>query len=109
MVPLESTTSIEYQKNTDLVPGKYEGGLKVWECSIDLCRYLAQDNNEINIEGHILELGCGHGLPGCWVLKQAISNKNEDKCYVTFSDYNEFVLKDVTIRNVTMNVQESWL
>jgi predicted nicotinamide N-methyase len=101
---LKSTTSMEYQ-NTDLVPGKYEGGLKVWECSTDLCRYLAE--HKTTIKGHILELGCGHGLPACWVLKQGITNRNE--CYVTFSDYNEFVLNDVTIRNVALNVQESWL
>ena len=27
-------------EDTDIVPGKYEGGLKVWECSRDLGRYL---------------------------------------------------------------------
>merc|ERR1719242_2447114 len=26
--------------NTDLVPGKYEGGLKIWECSEDLVRHI---------------------------------------------------------------------
>lgn len=25
---------------SDLVPGAYEGGFKLWECSLDLCRYL---------------------------------------------------------------------
>jgi hypothetical protein len=24
----------------DVIPGLYEGGLKVWECSLDLCRFL---------------------------------------------------------------------
>ena len=61
----EESSSFE-DRNTDLVPGVYEGGLKVWECSIDLCRYFVQNN--IVIKGHILELGCGHGLPGIWLL-----------------------------------------
>ena len=29
--------------DTDLIPGVYEGGLKVWECSLDLCRHLAEE------------------------------------------------------------------
>ena len=27
-------------EHSDLVPGTYEGGLKVWECSEDLTRFL---------------------------------------------------------------------
>ena len=27
-------------EHSDLVPGTYEGGLKVWECSEDLARFL---------------------------------------------------------------------
>lgn len=27
---------------SDLVPGVYEGGLKTWECSVDLAAYLAR-------------------------------------------------------------------
>jgi len=93
--------------NTDLVPGVYEGGLKVWECSVDLCRYFLR--KDVVIKGHVLELGCGHGLPGIWVLKQAIT-KSQDKavdCFVTFSDYNEFVIRDVTIPNVVINIRDS--
>ena len=25
---------------SDLLPGTYEGGFKLWECSLDLCKYL---------------------------------------------------------------------
>ena len=31
---------IEITKTHDLVNGKYEGGFKVWECSVDLSQYL---------------------------------------------------------------------
>ena len=103
----EKSSSFQ-NRNTDLVPGVYEGGLKVWECSIDLCRYFLREN--IVIKGHVLELGCGHGLPGICVLKQAIANRSHQmplNCFVTFSDYNEFVIKDVTIPNVAINVRNA--
>ena len=32
--------SLNVQNNKDLVPGQYEGGIKVWECSKDLCNFL---------------------------------------------------------------------
>ena len=42
--------------------GVYEGGLKIWECSIDLASFVASgiDVKSLNV----LELGCGAGLPG---------------------------------------------
>lgn len=86
---------------TDLVPGEYEGGDVVWECSLDLCRYLHR--NSVTFTGHVIELGCGHGLPGCWALSQA--RKNPDlPIAVCFTDYNEFVL-DATIANVVLNIK----
>ena len=30
--------------SSDLVKGKYEGGFKLWECSVDLAAYLLADN-----------------------------------------------------------------
>jgi hypothetical protein len=84
---------------TDLIPGVYEGGLKVWECSVDLCRFLADiigsvmdgsnttDQETAHFEfisqavrraiscgGSTLELGCGNGLPGCLILRENIRN-----------------------------------
>lgn len=87
--------------NTDLVPGKYEGGIKLWECSIDLFEFSIQyliDNllikdsyiNINNIEKlNVLELGCGHGLPGLqlYILKANL---------VVFQDYNLEVLNYIT-------------
>jgi hypothetical protein len=98
-----STVASAFQ-NTDLVSGVYEGGLKVWECSVDLCRYF-QENN-ISIEGAVLELGCGHGLPGCWVLKQA-RRTSGSSCMVVFSDFNEFVLQDATVANIVLNTKDA--
>jgi len=77
--------------DTDIIPGIYEGGLKVWECSIDLCYYLAEQLNHIynnnnvhenngieqalSMNGSTLELGCGHGLPGCLILRELMKKE----------------------------------
>lgn len=91
-------------RNTDLVPGVYEGGLKVWECSIDLCRYLAIHWEEILPSGgKVLELGCGHGLPGCLLLREGL--RRDKGISVIFTDYNDFVLRGVTLSNIVLNTR----
>ena len=94
----ENNLISKINKTHDLVPGKYEGGLKVWELSIDLSRLIynvglmdldsiilndqikqelksIQDafrrflNNYQQTEIKILELGCGHGLPSFAAVK----------------------------------------
>ena len=111
---------------TDLIPGVYEGGLKVWECSIDLCRYLssqckAMENGmpndvqrALSDGGSTLELGCGQGLPACFILREIIaqdeeaslSSAKEVSPHVWFTDYNSFVLRDVTMPNIWLNANQ---
>ena len=43
---------------SDLVPGVYEGGFKVWEGSIDLVELLVRDKVELKGK-KVIELGCG--------------------------------------------------
>jgi hypothetical protein len=136
-------------ERTDIDPGKYEGGMKIWECSLDLVRYLAQqqaqqiednnnnggvgdngngnDHNMMNSPcnlaatgGYVLELGCGHGLPACYLLRQALAQQqqqqrepvgNDDATSagtskpwtIVFTDYNDFVVQDVTVSNIVIN------
>jgi hypothetical protein len=99
----ERSTSSNIQ-GTDLIPGVYEGGDVVWECSLDLCRYLSQ-NNHVPVKGFVLELGCGHGLPGCWVLRKA-REVRDDSTFVCFTDFNEFVL-NATMSNIALNIKSS--
>jgi hypothetical protein len=158
----ESAESSNNQKQvwerTDIDPGKYEGGMKIWECSLDLVRYLAQqqaqqveDNNNgvgdnsngndrspwnLARGGYVLELGCGHGLPACYLLRQALDQQRQQQELVgkddvtstgtsnaaadvvvadtddkrsskpwkiVFTDYNDFVVQDVTVSNVVIN------
>ena len=100
----------ETWRKTDLEPGVYEGGMKVWECSIDLVIYLAKHSDLFLTKGHVLELGCGHGLPACYVLREGLRRRKESNSdasgqplMVVFADYNDFVLKDVTLSNIVIN------
>mmetsp|Transcript_29426 Transcript_29426/g.53999 ORF Transcript_29426/g.53999 Transcript_29426/m.53999 type:complete len:329 (-) Transcript_29426:1086-2072(-) len=104
-----SALSDERLTKSDLVAGRYEGGFKLWECAIDLCKFLIESFNlsEDNFQKkspngltgkRVLELGCGHGLPGIVALLAGAS-------IVDFQDYNHEVLKKLTIPNVMHNVR----
>ena len=88
-----SDTLQAIQQKTDLIPNVYEGGLKTWECSLDLCLFL----ETIDFTNKkCLELGCGSGLPGITcLLKGAL--------ICDFQDYNENVINYVTAPNVVLN------
>ena len=88
--------------SSDIIAGLYEGGLKVWECSIDLCKYLYEnycklDLTHADVRLSVLELGCGHGLPGCLLLKELKHSS------VLFSDFNDYVIYHATMNNVRKN------
>eukprot|EP00347_Sterkiella_histriomuscorum_P018480 403345358 len=83
---------------TDLISGLYEGGLKIWDCSIDLVNYIAK-NPELVKGKNVIELGCGQGLPGiiCATHGQA---KN-----LILQDYNQDVLENATQKALDINLQ----
>ncbi|XP_068633130.1 histidine protein methyltransferase 1 homolog isoform X2 [Battus philenor] len=86
------------QVQSDLVAGKYEGGLKVWECTSDLIKY-SLDSNDIDFnEKKVLDLGCGVGILGIYALQNG--------AFVTFQDYNKEVIESVTIPSVLLNIDE---
>ena len=116
--------------NTDLIPGEYEGGAKVWENSLDLCHYLTAqlldntnyDNNNtndtttINILKRIMscasstgikiwEMGCGHALPACILYRYALQHSIPIK-QVLLSDYNDFVLRQLACPNIILNTPQ---
>ncbi|KAL6009012.1 hypothetical protein ACLOJK_022239 [Asimina triloba] len=82
-----STSDVFGLSNSDLVPGKYEGGLKLWEGSLDLVKTL---NSEVGD-------GC-LSLTGKRVLEGA--------AMVHFQDFNAEVLQCLTIPNVKANLPE---
>ncbi|XP_031573617.1 histidine protein methyltransferase 1 homolog [Actinia tenebrosa] len=84
--------------NKDLVPDLYEGGLKIWECAVDLVEFLEQ--KEVKFEDkRVLELGCGAGLPGIFGLMKGAC--------VDFQDYNREVIEHFTMPNVFLNLKSS--
>lgn len=86
-------------RRSDLVKGKYEGGAKLWEGAMDLTRFLLEDEEAsfVRLENaRVLELGCGHGLPG---LACAMRGAGE----VVLADYNPDVLKTLTVPNARAN------
>uniref|UniRef100_T1J8C9 protein-histidine N-methyltransferase n=1 Tax=Strigamia maritima TaxID=126957 RepID=T1J8C9_STRMM len=91
-----STTICEaIRSHSDLIAGKYEGGLKIWEGSVDLCQYLITNKVQFHSKS-VLELGCGAGLPGLYALKKGAS------C-VHFQDFNFDVLETMTTPNTILN------
>ena len=117
----------------DVRAGIYEGGLKSWECSIDLVRWLARQLKEKGEGGEeglsiaqgfprILELGCGTSLPSLFLFQEAVKMRHsatgqeecgvnggggggEGKGGITFhlADYNYEVLRLVTMPNIFLS------
>ncbi|KAM5531003.1 hypothetical protein V8D89_015330 [Ganoderma adspersum] len=93
---------------SDLVPGIYEGGLKTWECSLDLVACLSsiygpQIENALRRK-RILELGCGTAIPSLYLIHSIFSaepNVDAD-LHIHLQDYNDLVLRLVTIPNIIL-------
>ncbi|XP_055492664.1 histidine protein methyltransferase 1 homolog isoform X2 [Leucoraja erinacea] len=94
--PEKERLSWDLLSHSDLLPGVYEGGLKIWECTVDLVEYMAG----IDLQGlKVLDLGCGAGLVGIAALIKGAA------C-VHFQDYNSEVLEQLTIPNVALSKAE---
>lgn len=86
--------------HSDLCSGVYEGGFKVWECSLDLVEYLKSKRTSL-VDKSVLELGCGGALPSIYSLLCGAS-------FVCFQDFNEEVIDCFTIPNAVHNLSKSY-
>ncbi len=99
----KTLSSFNVPTNHDIVPRRYEGGYKLWECSLDLVQFLLDESDiikgksQIPEKMNVLELGCGHGLPGA----AAVALFSPERA--VFSDLNEEVLQDTTWANIRLN------
>ena len=78
------------------------GGLKLWECAVDLAAYLRGGAGASELPPQlagaaVLELGCGHGLPG---VVAALGGAAD----VTFQDFNAEVLHALTAPCASANL-----
>lgn len=83
--------------DSDLISGLYEGGHKLWECTLDLLDYLNK-NTIFFDQKSVLDLGCGTGLLGIFTLIAGAQN-------VDFQDFNKEVLINTTMSNVSLNCE----
>ncbi|KAJ1926142.1 hypothetical protein IWQ60_004043 [Tieghemiomyces parasiticus] len=83
--PVRYAQFLQQVESTDLISGEYEGGMKTWECSIDLLRYLAQHRNTLPLEG-----------------KRII--EETERAEVHLQDYNFEVIELITQPNVLANL-----
>lgn len=96
---ISTLISCTEKSHTDLIPGLYEGGLKIWECTYDLLERMSK----WNFEGKkVLDLGCGAGLLG---INALLMNAKS----VHFQDFNEEVIQYYTIPNVQLNISQTEL
>ncbi|KPV75954.1 uncharacterized protein RHOBADRAFT_52962 [Rhodotorula graminis WP1] len=107
-------------EHTDLVKGVYEGGLKTWECSLDLVDLLDQRafSPDANLDTErvrgksILEVGCGTAVPSCSLFARLLNEirlspteEGADKPRKTrlhLQDYNKQVLSLITLPNLLL-------
>ncbi|KAJ8093143.1 hypothetical protein PM082_020628 [Marasmius tenuissimus] len=91
---------------SDLVPWVYEGGLKTWECSLDLVDHLdkLKESDELATEGkRILELGCGTAIPSMYLLSELFHSPHREKATeIHLQDYNASAVELVTFPNALL-------
>ena len=89
--------------DSDLVPGVYEGGLKTWECALDLVSTLPGADSCSRLAGKtIVELGCGTALPSAYLLQTLLSTSTDAVTSMHLCDYNLQVLRLVTLPNLIL-------
>lgn len=100
----DSDTVIINSSISDRIAYVYEGGMKIWDCSIDLCSFLIINIHKIfKPDMTIMELGCGNSIPTLAFLKSAYKNfGSQCLCNINliFQDFNRQVLEQATKPNV---------
>ncbi|CAI7634117.1 unnamed protein product [Penicillium pancosmium] len=101
----------------DLKPNFYEGGFKTWECALDLAKLVTSENattqspesQTATATTHTIELGAGTAVPSLALFAHALSQTEAvengaptRKTHFTFADYNDSVLRLVTLPNLIL-------
>lgn len=95
----------------DLTSGVYEGGFKTWECSLDLAQLVLGSPITVLPEAetgavlHCVELGAGTAVATMAVMAAYLAlpaPKRPRGLQLTICDYNEAVLRLVTLPNLLL-------
>lgn len=97
------------ETSEDLRKNVYEGGLKSWECSIDLVDTLSDNTSLLDDFDCILELGCGTSLPTEYIFACYLQGNLDSGLRMILSDYNKSVLRLVTVPNLIITWAKSVL
>lgn len=83
----------------DLRKNVYEGGLKSWECSMDLIELLWRSGNEYKAN-QVIDMGCGTALPSSYIFGKYLESGSTEGLKLILSDYNCSVLQLVSSPNL---------
>lgn len=84
----------------DIQRNVYEGGFKLWECSYDLVDLIrARDYMQDKLI--FLDMGCGSGLPSCFLFLHLLTRGTPLK--LILADFNYEVLRLVTLPNLLIH------
>ena len=96
---LAAASDLAAAATSDLIPGVYEGGFKLWEGTRDLLLVLHEMSaaGELALDGAaVLEAGCGAGLPGALAMRLGART-------CVLCDYNPSVLAALTMHTMRLN------
>ncbi|KAI5081647.1 hypothetical protein GOP47_0001390, partial [Adiantum capillus-veneris] len=89
--------------NLESIGGNFEAGLRLSKCAVELVNTLRREiqDGQLSFRGkRVLELGCGHGLPGIFACLKGAAE-------VHFQDLSAEVLRSITIPNVIANLEHA--
>jgi Lysine methyltransferase len=95
----KTPSELEYDESTNESIDK-NSGLKLWESAIDLVEYLETTSLSLPPNSTGLELGCGMGIPGLFLVKQL----NISRVY--FQDYSLETINKITQPCLSLNLPE---
>ncbi|KAJ7049950.1 hypothetical protein C8F01DRAFT_1181069 [Mycena amicta] len=104
---LQSSALAFLDAPSDLVPGVYEGGLKTWECSLDLVNYLdgvtGSSGGSYFTGQRVLEVGCGTAIPSTYIVNRLFHEEpSAAGAEIHLQDYNASVLELITFSNILL-------
>ncbi|CCK70452.1 protein-histidine N-methyltransferase KNAG_0E01900 [Huiozyma naganishii CBS 8797] len=98
----EGDKELDIIVNEDLKRNVYEGGLKSWECSLDLVDLLSARRTDLAAVSKVIEIGCGTALPTEYVFREYLLSNRKNGLTLVLTDYNFTVLQLASLPNMIL-------